>query len=161
MQSGEAPRQNKLMPISPEGIPGALSIAERYRFLNEPWQAESICRDVLATDPTNQTAHILLVLSLTDQFEHGVSVKEVLQVIEGLTNAYHRAYYSGIVRERQAIAEFRRNPDWRSRRQLYTLFQSAMESYQQARAIRPPDNDDAVLRWNACVRFLERNWGLQ
>jgi hypothetical protein len=160
MQSGEANRP-KLMPISPEGIPGALSKAERYRFLNEPWQAESICRDVLAIDPTNQTALILLVLSLTDQFEHGVSAKEVLQVVEGLTNDYHRAYYSGIIHERQAIAEFGRHPDWRSRRQVYTLFQNAMESYRLARVIRPNDNDDAVLRWNACVRFLERNWGFQ
>jgi hypothetical protein len=161
MQSEEANRPPKLMPISPEGIPGALTKAEHYRFLNEPWQAESICRDVLAMDATNQTALILLLLSLTDQFEHGVSAKEALQIAKGLTNEYHRAYYSGIVEERQAIAEFRRQPDWRSRRQVYTLFQNAMESYRQARAIRPPDNDDAVLRWNACVRFLERNWGLQ
>ena len=161
MQSGEASQRPKLMPVSPEGIPGALSKAERYRFLNEPGQAESICRDVLAIDPTNQTALILLVLSLTDQFDHGVSAREVLQIVEGLINEYHRAYYSGIIYERQAIAEFGRNPDWRSRRQVHTLFQNAMESYQQALAIRPPDNDDAVLRWNACVRFLERNWGLQ
>src|ERR1700678_2942445 len=73
MQSGEATRPTKLMPVSPEAIPGALSKAERYRFLNEPWQAESICRDVLAIDPTNQTALILLVLSLTDQFDRGNS----------------------------------------------------------------------------------------
>jgi hypothetical protein len=161
MQSEEANQPPKLLPVSPEGIPGALSKAEHYRFLNEPWQAESICRDVLAIDPTNQTAHILLVLSLTDQFEQGVSAKEVLPIVEGLTSEYQRTYYSGIIHERQAIAVFRRHPDYRSRRAMYTLFQTAMESYRQARAIRPPDNDDAVLRWNACVRFLERNWGLQ
>jgi len=98
---------------------GALSKAEHYRFLNEPWEAESICREVLAIDPANQTSN------------------------------------------RQAIAEFRRPPDWRSCRQAHILFQNAMESYRHAWAIRPPDNDDAVLRWNACVRFLERNGGLQ
>jgi len=149
------------MPVSAEGIPGALSKAERYRFLNEPWQAESICRDVLAIDPTNQTASILLLLSLTDQFEPGVSAKEMFQIVEGLRDEYHRAYYLGIIHERQAIAVFRQNTDYRSRRQMYTLIQNAMESYRQARAIQPSDNDDAALRWNACVRFLERNWGLQ
>jgi hypothetical protein len=161
MPSEETNGPPKLMPVSREGIPGALTKAEHYRFLNEPWQAESICRDVLAIDPANQAALILLLLSLTDQFEGGVSAKEVLQIAEALTNEYHRAYYLGIVHERQAMAEFRRHPDWRSRRQVYTLFQNALESYRQARAMRPPDNDDAVLRWNACVRFLERNWGLQ
>jgi hypothetical protein len=161
MHSEEANQPPKLMTISPEGVPGALSKAEHYRFLNEPWQSESICRDVLAIEPANQPAHILLVLSLTDQFEHGVSAKEVLQVAARLTNDYHRAYYSGIIHERQAIAEFRRHPDWRSRRQAHILFQNAMESYRHAWTIRPPNNDDAVLRWNACVRFLERNWGLQ
>ena len=161
MDDEEANQAPQLMPISQEAISGALSKAERYRFLNEPWQAESICRDVLAIDPSNQTARILLVLSLTDQFEHGVSAKEVLSIAAGLTNDYHRAYYSGIIHERHAIAEFRRHADWRARRQAHILFQNAMESYRRARAIRPPDNDDAVLRWNACVRFLEHNWGLQ
>lgn len=161
MQNGEAQRRPELMPLSAAGVPGALSKAERYRFLNEPWQAESICRDVLAIDPTNQTALILLVLSLTDQFEHGVPATEVLKIVEGLHSEYHRAYYSGIVHEREALAEFRGHPDWRSRRQVFIRFQSAMEFYRRARTIRPPDNDDAVLRWNACVRFLERNWGLQ
>lgn len=149
------------MPISSEGIPRALSKAETYRFLNEPWQAESICRDVLAVDPTSQPALILLVLSLTDQFEHGVSAKEGLQIAASLADDYDRAYYSGIIHERQALAEFRRHPDWRARRQAHMLFQNAMESYLQAREIRPRDNDDAALRWNACVRFMERNWGFQ
>ena len=158
MQNGEA--RPKLMSISAEGVPGALAKAEHYRFLNEPWQAESICRDVLAVEPNNQMALILLILALTDQFD-GFSAKEVLLIAQNLTNEYHRAYYSGIIHERQAIAEFRRHPDWRSRRQVFTKLQCAMDSYQRARAIRPPDNDDSVLRWNACVRFLERNWGLQ
>jgi hypothetical protein len=158
MQNGEVHPRPQLMPMSPGGIPGALSKAERYRFLNQPWQAESMCRDVLAIDPTNQPALILLVLSLTDQFEQGVNAKSVLQIAEGLTDAYHRTYYSGIIREREAIAVFRGDPDYRTRRGILVLFRNAMESYRQAQEIRPVDNDDAVLRWNACVRFIERNW---
>ena len=149
-----------LKAISHDSIGGALAKVERYRLLNEPGEAESICRDILEVEPDNQTALILLILSLTDQFD-GFSAKEPLQIVENLTNEYHRAYYSGIVHERQALAEFRGHPDWRSRRQVFIRFQSAMEFYRRARTIRPPDNDDAVLRWNACVRFLERNWGLQ
>ena len=37
----------KLKPIHKEAIAESLSKAERYRLLNEPAQAESICRDVL------------------------------------------------------------------------------------------------------------------
>ena len=40
--------------ITPEAVPAALSKAERYRLLNEPREAESICRDVLLVDPENQ-----------------------------------------------------------------------------------------------------------
>ena len=39
----------------------------------------------------------------------------------------------------------------------YDGFRSAMECYEQASAIRPSDDDDeAILRWNACVRTIER-----
>ena len=32
-----------------------------------------------------------------------------------------------------------------------------MAWYEKAEAIRPPANDDALLRWNTCVRLLARN----
>src|SRR5579863_2030822 len=108
MQTGDE-STFKLMPVSPEAISGALSKAEHYRFLNQPWQAESICRDVLAINPTNQAALVLLALSLTDQFDQGVSAREALQVVGMLQSEYQKAYYSGIVRERDAIALFRRH----------------------------------------------------
>ena len=65
-----------LKPLSREAIPNALAKAERYRLLNEPWQAESICRDVLQIDPENQTALVTLILALTEQFDDGVPVQE-------------------------------------------------------------------------------------
>ena len=40
-------------------------------LLNEPAQAESICKDVLAVDPENQAAVVMLLLALTDQFRTG------------------------------------------------------------------------------------------
>ena len=58
----------ELKPLSRDAVDAALSKAERYRLLNEPHEAESICLDVLEIDPDNQPAHITLLLSLTDQF---------------------------------------------------------------------------------------------
>ena len=54
-------------PISPESVAGALAKAERYRLLNEPEEAESICRDILEIEPDNHQALIRLILALTDQ----------------------------------------------------------------------------------------------
>src|SRR5262249_34686502 len=58
----------KLKPISREGIPQAIAKVERYRYLNEPGEAESICRDILAVEPDHQVGLRLLGLSITDQF---------------------------------------------------------------------------------------------
>ena len=43
----------KLKTISKSGIAEAIAKAELYRYLNEPEEAESICRDILAVDPTH------------------------------------------------------------------------------------------------------------
>jgi len=45
-----------------------LTKAERYRLLNEPEEAESICRDILDVDPTHEAALVNFLLALTDQF---------------------------------------------------------------------------------------------
>ncbi len=58
----------KLKSISKAGIPEAISKVELYRSLNEPEEAESICRDILAVEPENQLALRLLGLAITDQF---------------------------------------------------------------------------------------------
>jgi hypothetical protein len=55
-------------PISREGVPAALQKAERYRLINDPSSAESICLDVLTVDPGNQQALVTLLLAITDQF---------------------------------------------------------------------------------------------
>lgn len=146
----------ELKPLSRDAIPAALAKAERYRLLNEPWQAESICRDILAVEPTNPEAFVMLVLALTDQFDEGVNVQEVYQTAAGLPDAYARAYYTGIVHERRAVALFRR-ADFRSGSAVYALIETAMQCYEQAQAVRPPGNDDSLLRWNTCARFLRRS----
>ena len=58
-------------PISRESVPAALQKAERYRIINDPSSAESICLDVLTVDPENQQALVTLLLAITDQFPEG------------------------------------------------------------------------------------------
>ncbi len=147
----------ELKRISPEGIPHALEKAERYRLLNDPAQAESICRDVLAVDPDNQTALRALILALTDQFSvHGAAraAREARGHIAQLDDEYDRAYYTGIVYERETRAYLERKNVVRSA--AYDGFRHAMEWYERAEALRPSGNVDAVLRWNSCVRAIER-----
>ena len=142
--------------ISADGIPHAMEKAERYRLLNDPAQAESICLDVLAVDPDNQDALRCLILSLTDQFgasQAAHTAREARTYIVQLTDEYERAYYNGLVHERETRAFLHRKNAVRSA--AYDGFRHAMEWYERAEALRPPGNVDAVLRWNSCVRAIE------
>jgi hypothetical protein len=146
-----------LKPIASDGIRHALEKAERYRLLNDPAQADSIYRDILAVDGDNQEALRGLVLALTDQLggERGPAVaREARELIEAFDDAYDRAYYAGIVLERETRAYLERKGVVRSG--AYHGFRQAMECYERAEALRPPGNVDAVLRWNSCVRAIER-----
>jgi tetratricopeptide (TPR) repeat protein len=145
-----------LRPISTASIPKALERVERYRLLNEPEQAESICLDVLEVEPENQDALVMLVLALTDQFgtgETASSAQRAIECVNRLADEYQRAYYTGIIRERRARAHLRRGM---GRGSAFEAFREAMEWFEKAAAIRPEGNDDALLRWNACVRTIGR-----
>ena len=144
----------KLKPISHAGINEAISKVELYRYLNEPGEAESICRDILNLDPEHQTALRLLGLSITDQFTGQTSDRydEVDRIFRSLSNDYERAYYSGILHERKVKAQLRAG------RPPYTVrpsFETALKCFEEAEKIRPAGNDDAILRWNRCVRLLQ------
>ncbi len=154
----------EIKPLSKEAIPNALARVERYRLLNEPEQAESICLDILQADPENQQALVSLVLALTDQFSNGLAVhiEEARELLPRLEDEYERAYYAGIIHERRARALLRLSGETHGSGQIaYDWFQAAMNCYEKAEAIRPPGNDDAVLRWNTCARFLNRHPHLQ
>lgn len=144
----------KLKPISRGGIAEAISKAEVYRYLNEPGEAESICRDVLAEEPANQTALRLLGLAITDQFTGEMSDRysEAERLFRGLTSEYERVYHLGILQERRAKAQLRAG---RPPHNVYAIFEEAMTLFEAAEKIRPPDNDEAILRWNRCVRLLQ------
>ncbi|MCI0700123.1 MAG: hypothetical protein L0241_03435, partial [Planctomycetia bacterium] len=133
----------------------ALEKAHRYRLLNEPEQAESICEDVLRIDPENQVALASLILAITDRFAaprpaHPRAARELLP---RLHSEYEREYFAGIIDEREGIA-WMRSEKPRCGEFAYMCFLEAMGHYERAELTRPPANDDAVLRWNSCARMI-------
>lgn len=140
--------------ISTAGIAEAIAKAELYRSLNEPEEAESICRDILAIDPQHQLALRLLGLALTDQFTGRGSdrYRETEDIFQQLQDPYERLYYTGILYERRAKAQLNAGQLPLS---LLALFDQALLSFAEAEKVRPEGNDDAILRWNRCVRLLQ------
>jgi hypothetical protein len=146
----------ELKPLSPSAVPRAIAKAERYRLLNEPQEAASICHDILRTDPNNQEVLVMLLLATTDQFARGSDqhMFDAQRALEKVRGDYERAYYSGIVCERWVKAQLKDGGHVGS---VSGWFLEALDWYQKAQALSPPGNEDAVLRWNACVRYLEKN----
>jgi hypothetical protein len=144
----------KLKRISKAGIPEAIAKAELYRSLNEPEEAESICRDILYVEPQHQLAVRLLGLAITDQFAGSASdrYRDAEQTFQQLRDPYERLYYGGILYERRAKAQLAAGLPPHA---LLPLFEQALRSFAEAEKIRPSGNDDAILRWNRCVRLLQ------
>ncbi len=148
----------ELKPISRDAIPRAILKAERYRLLNQSWAAESICLDILEIDPDNQQVLVMLVLALTD-LHSGVAasgVKRAKEYLARIRDDYQRTYYSGMIAERRGQALLA-SGGMGSGGMAYESLREAMEWYAKAETIRPPGNDDAILRWNTCVRVLSGN----
>jgi hypothetical protein len=141
-----------------DAIPAALEKAERYRLLNEPGEAESICHDILAVDPGHQGALVTLVLALTDQFERelGGRLTEARRLLGRIEGEYERAYYTGVVWERRGKAILKKGTPGAGY-DAYDCLVEAMQWFERAEATRPPGHDDAMLRWNACARKLNSN----
>jgi len=147
----------QLKTLSPEAVARALARAERYRLLNEPGEAVSICLDALEVQPDNQAALTTLLLALTEQFDSDPScVAEAWTTVARLSDDYERAYYSGIVHERRAKSRLRQGMPGCGP-QAYEWLRDAMTWYEKAEAMRPAANDDALLRWNACARLIMRD----
>jgi hypothetical protein len=144
--------------LSKDAIPAALEKALRYRLLNDPAEAESICHDVLRIDPENQQAMVILLLALTDRFGKGyaVGVTEAQEVLSHLQDAYERAYYAGIICERRAKAQLSQGHPG-SGHDAYELLREAMAWFEKAETLRPAKNDDPLLHWNTCARLIMGN----
>jgi tetratricopeptide (TPR) repeat protein len=144
----------ELKKISTSGIAEALSKVELYRYLNEPEEAESICRDILAVEPAHQLGLRMLGLSITDQFQGEAFDRyaEVEKIFASLADPYERLYYTGLLCERRVKAQLHAG---RHAHALLPLVEQALHCFAEAEKIHPPANDDAILRWNRCVRLLQ------
>lgn len=147
----------QLKPIHRDAIPRALEKAERYRLLNEPFESESICLDILAVDPEHAQALVCLLLSLTEQFSHGgrQALERARSLLTRFSSEYDHAYYSGIVSERFAKRRLREGHPG-ARALAYGYVREAMSHFERAERLATSGNDDAALRFNACVRMMER-----
>jgi len=149
----------ELKTLSQDAIPHALERIERYRLLNEPRVAVSICQDILDVDPENQDALVGMILAITDQFRDntGARLNQGLELIPRLSDEYDRDYYTGICYEREAKARLnRRYPG--VEHDAYDLLHDAMTWFEKADDLRSAGNEDARLRWNSCARvIMEQN----
>lgn len=148
----------ELKRLSKEAIPDALNRADRYRLLNEPFQAESICLDILEVEPNHQMALVTLLLTLTEQFDQQLTkaFTAAQGVLPRLDNEYKRVYYQGLVFERRANSHLRCGGPGIGT-VAYDWLHRAMECYERAMELRPEGNEESILRWNSCSRIIERN----
>lgn len=76
-----------------------------------------------------------------------------------MSGPYERSYYSGIICERRAkVHHLGRAP--RSGAVAYEWLRDAMDWYEKAEQHRAAGNDDAILRWNTCVRMIRTHRNL-
>jgi len=146
-----------LKKISKEAIPRATQKAERYRLLNQSWATESICLDILEVDATNQPVLVMLLLAITDQFgaESRELARRAREVLGRITDPYQKAYYAGIIDERLGHAQLAQGI-MHAEAMAYESLKDAMDSFEKAERLRQPGNDDAILRWNTCLRTIQR-----
>ena len=146
----------ELKSISVQSIPEALAKVERYRLLNEPKLAESICLDILEVVPDHQQALISLLLARTDQFQLQVPPNAAQEVLAKIKGDYEQAYYAGLIWERVGHARIREGSTGRGASAHHAL-QEAMTHYERAIDLASSGNDDAILRWNTCARVIMQN----
>ena len=148
----------ELKKLHRDAIDAALKKAEHYRLLNEPVQAESICRDILDVDADNGHALIILILALTDQFATDTARRgeEAERLLQRIPNEYQRNYYSGLIYERRGTAQLN-SPAPGGANRAYDWFRRAMERFEKAESLAPAGNDEALLRWNTCARLIMTN----
>ena len=142
----------ELKPLTARNLTAAIELAMHYRDLNQPEEAESICRDVLAVAPDDQDAWRTLGLALTDRFPSAwmTLFDEACAAFGKLSSEYERVYYAGIAWERYAKAQLEAG---RAQNAIHA-FEEALQRFETAERLAPPDEPSPILRYNRCVRAL-------
>ena len=99
-----------------------------------------------------------MILALTDSFPHqdGKTVRRAQDLVAKLPSEYERAYVGGLVAERRARALLGKGGPGRTL-PAGDWLREAMKAFERAESVRPADNDDALLRWNACARLFQKH----
>jgi tetratricopeptide (TPR) repeat protein len=142
----------ELKQLRARNLTAAVTLAKHYRDLNQPEDAESICRDILEVAPDNQDALRTLGLALTDQFPSSwmTLFDDACTAFAKLRSEYERMYYTGIAWERYAKAQLVAG---RSQNAIHA-FEEAIGRFEQADQLGSPDDPSPILHYNRCVRAL-------
>ncbi|HMO16047.1 MAG TPA: hypothetical protein PKD64_18085 [Pirellulaceae bacterium] len=147
----------ELKPLRRDSIPAAIERAKHYRYLNEPFSAESACLDVLAVEPENQDAIKTLILAIADQFVGGSrKVQEARGYAEKLQSEFDKHYFTGLILERVGKSYITLNTP-ESLVAAYDRLTQAMYHFEVAATLNNQSHDDAILRWNTCARFINNH----
>jgi tetratricopeptide (TPR) repeat protein len=142
----------ELKALGARNLVTAISLAKHYRDLNQPEEAESICRDILAVAPDEADALRTLGLALTDRFPTSwvTLFDEACTIFAKLKSDYERIYYTAVAWERYAKAQLENG---RGHNAIHA-FEEAMRGFEEAERIGPADDPAPILHYNRCVRAL-------
>jgi tetratricopeptide (TPR) repeat protein len=142
----------ELKPLGARNLAAAVALAKHYRDLNEPEEAESICRDILEVSPDNDEAWRTLGLALTDQFPVAwmTLFDAACSAFAKLRSEYERVYYTAITWERFAKAQLVAG---RAQNAIHA-FEEALGLFEKADKLGTPDDPAPILHYNRCVRAL-------
>jgi tetratricopeptide (TPR) repeat protein len=142
----------ELKPLRARNLTAAVTLAKHYRDLNQPEDAESICRDILEVAPDNEDALRTLGLALTDQFPQSwmTLFDDACATFAKLTSEYDRVYYTAVAWERYAKAQLHAG---RAQNAIHA-FEEALGRFEKADSLGTADNPAPILHYNRCVRAL-------
>ena len=145
----------ELKPLIERNLETAVTLAKHYRDLNQPEEAESICRDILAVAPDHDAAWRILGLALTDRFptEWMSLFEAACESFRRLPSAYERVYYTGIAWERFARAQVMAG---RAHNAVHA-YEEALARFEEAERLGAKDEPSPILHYNRCVRALTEN----
>jgi tetratricopeptide (TPR) repeat protein len=142
----------ELKPLAAKNLKAAVTLAKHYRDLNQPEEAESICRDVLTVAPDDEDAWRTLGLALTDRFPSAwmTLFDEACAAFAKLSSEYERVYYTGVAWERFAKAQLAVGRE----QNAIHAFEEALARFARAEELGPSDEPSPILHYNHCVRAL-------
>ena len=142
----------ELKQLRARNLTAAVALAKHYRDLNQPEDAESICRDILEVSPGDDDAWRTLGLALTDQFPASwmTLFDDACAAFAKLSSKYERMYYTALAWERYAKAQLVAG---RANNAIHA-FEQAVRLFDKADEIGMADDPGPILHYNRCVRAL-------